>query len=69
MRVNNPNRSAFTIESRDPAQAPLSFMEIVSDYLPVFDAGHQSISAMLSRAAVNHTQNTHSNSSISFFDI
>jgi hypothetical protein len=35
--VNNPDRSLFAIQSRDPAQAPSGFAEIVSDGLPVLD--------------------------------
>ena len=35
MRVHNPNRSPFTIQSGNPAQTPSGFAEIVSDDFPI----------------------------------
>jgi hypothetical protein len=39
MRVNNPDRSSFNIESRDPAPTPTGFAEIVSNDFPVDNGG------------------------------
>src|SRR5262249_32779722 len=36
VRVHNPDRSPFPIQSRHPAQAPTGFVEVVSDDFPVF---------------------------------
>jgi hypothetical protein len=38
MRINNPVRSSFKVESRDPAQVPTGIVEIVGDYFPIFHA-------------------------------
>jgi hypothetical protein len=38
MCVDNPDRSPFKVESRDPTQAPTGFAEIVSDDFPIFHA-------------------------------
>jgi len=35
MRVNNPDRSSFKIQSCDPAQAETGVMKIVSDDFPL----------------------------------
>jgi hypothetical protein len=36
MRVSNPDRSPLGINGCDPAQTPAGFLEILSDYFPVY---------------------------------